>query len=376
MKKRGFSHFRRGAFFVAAAMIVQALFVLFLTPHGLLALFPYAVRFKSETIEDDASFAEYYELRREFANADSFFIGADTSVADSYFVILDYLRFTKRFFDIKNVALKVGESTAERINACLSAPAGELESALMEFEKGGRFTVEFLDFVRSLCALNNNLAPKRKLTVRSIYTESAESATVGRISSLIMTNWAKATGEITYAMSISKVDVFLDYFDENSEAFAEFLGEEEYTHFLEIERHYRAGDYNEWALCTKLESFVGEPTLYVVDPEIIGENGSLRDSISALGAKGAYVQIKYADCRTLTSSGVTEKNDIDLPFKGERSVRFVSGDRIDSFRNYYRFIANPSGNETKRTVADALDTFSTRDFFIVIGSPAASYKEG
>ena len=373
--KTASARLRRAAAFVAAAMLLQALFVVFFTPQGLSRVYPFVLRLKSETIEDDSSFAEYYTLRGEFADADSFFLGADTYVADSYFVILDYLRFTKRYFEVKNLALGVGESSAAKINACLAAPDAGLEEAFADFRSSGRYTKEFLDFVRSLCEFNKTLPPKRKLTVVPIYVESLDSAVVGRVTANIMSRLAKAPSEVSAALSISRAGEFFDHFDKNAEAFAEFLGEEEFSRLTGIEAHYRAGDYAEWALGERIAATVGEPTLYVVAPEMTSPDSPFRDQVAALGAKSAFVQIKYTGCFTLTSSGEVEKNDVDLPFAPKRGVMFVSGEKLDGFKAFYRFVADPAGDERKKDVAGALDSFSARHFFIVAGSPAAAYKE-
>ena len=375
MKEKNSAHFRRAAIFIAAAMIVQAIFVVFFTPQGLRTVYPYVLRLKSEEIEDDSSFAEYYDLRNEFADADAFFLGADLSVADSYKVILDYIRFTKRYFDISVVALRVGEMSAEKINACLNAPDDALEAAITDFTTSGRYTTEFIAFVRSLCEFNKTLPPKRKLSVKSIYVESVESAVVGRVSSLIMSDPSGMAGEISYAISISAASEFFDYFDEHAAAFEAFLGAEQYARFVETEAHYRAGDYNEWALCEKIAPTLGVPTLYVVDPSIASPQNAFRYAIAALGAKGAFVQVKYSGCQTLSSAGVVDKNDVDLPFASKRSIRFVSGERLEGFRSFYRFVADPSGKGRKDGEIEAIDSFATRDMFIVIGSPAVSYGD-
>ena len=374
MEKSGSSRFRRAALFVALAVIIQAIFVVLLTPQGLSAIYPYLVRQSGEQIKtEDNSFQEYFELRREFADSEAFFIGADTAVADSYEVILDYLRFTNRFFGVSHLALGVHETTARRINDCLNAKTSEqYNEAMALLASSGRFTAEFLSFVSRLCRYNSNLA----LNVHSIYVPSVQSVTSGRISSLVMSGTTQPSAQVSYSVSIRDVDEFFDYFNENSDAFAQFLGDEEYDYFRSVEEHYRAGDYEEWALCEKIKPLVGEKTLFVVDPETAGDYSAFRAGADSLGVKCAFVQVKYVGCRALSTDGNLDKNDLDLPFAPDRGILFVSGEKIEWFRKYYRFVANPSGNESRLALQCALDAFSTRHFFIVVGSPAAAYGEG
>lgn len=377
MKKKGASsHFRKAAFFLAAAMILQALFTLLLTPQGLVTLYPYAVRSKSEKVENDASFAEYYPLRREFADCTLFFLGADTTVADSYSVILDYLRFLKRNFEITTLTLSVGTTTADRINTCLAASdTTELLASLEELKSNGRFTLEFINFVKDLCTLNQTLTPERKITVRSMFTESIYSATISRMSSHILSNWGNAGGEVSGIMSVSDVDAFFAYMTEYSAAFTEYLGEEEYNRYMELKAHYEAGDYDEWAIASKLPELADEHTLVIVSQNAVRQKSPLRAFVSELGKNASYMEVKYADSRGLRGGEEIEMQDIDLPFASQRSVRFVSRDDLEGFRSYYRLIANPFAREDRREVEEYLDTLATPNFFVVIGSRAVSYDE-
>lgn len=377
MWKKGMgSHFRRAALFIVIAMILQLIFTVFLTPQGLVRLYPYAVRINSEKVENDASFSEYFTMREEFSDCTMFFLGADTTVADTYSVMFDYLRFLKRNFEITSVAMSMGKVTADRINKCImSTDTDELQEALAELRSSGRFSSELLNFIKNLCTFNKTLTPGRKITVKPLMAESIHNATISRMNSDILANYGNTSSEISAIMSMTDVDDFFAYMTEHAAAFAEYLGEEKYSRYMEIKSHYDAGDYKEWAISEKLPEFVGEPTLIIVGRDTVGIKSPLRSFVDELGAKGAYVEVKYAACHGISKNEETEINDIDLPFSSQRCVRFVSRENIEGFRSYYRLIANPAGKEDRNGAQEYLDTLATPNFFVVVGSSAVNYDE-
>lgn len=378
MREKGTaSHFRRAALFIALAMLLQLLFTVLLTPQGLVRLYPYAVRANSEKVENDASFSEYFSLRQDFSGCTMFFLGADTTVADTYFVMFDYLRFLKRNFEITSVVMNMGKVTADHINKCILAEdIEELHEVLSELRSSGRFSSELLNFVKNLCTFNKTLTPERKITVKPLVADSLYNATISRMSSDILSNFGSTSPEISAIMSITDINKFFEYMTEHSAAFAEYLGEEKYSRYMEIKSHYEAGDYTEWAIARKLPDLVAEPTLVIVGKDTVGIKSPLRRFVDELGVKGAYVEVKYADCRGIAHNTETEINDIDLPFASQRSVRFVARGDIEGFRAYYRLIANPAASEERREAGEYLDTLATPDFFVVVGSSAVSYDEG
>lgn len=376
MKKGASSHFRAAVLFIAAAMVIQAVFTLFLTPQGLVRLYPYAVRLKSEKVESDASFAEYHTLRQEFADCTMFFLGADTTVADSYFVILDYLSFLKRNFEITTLAMDIGTITADNINACLAASdTAGFNEALGNLRKNGRFTVEFLNFVKGLYTFNQTMIPERRITVKSVFTESVQSATVSDMSSDILADWGNLNDEVRGIMSISDVDGFFEYMAAHSAAFTDYLGEDGYNAYMEIRAHHEAGDYDEWAIASKLTDLVSEHTLLIVDQNAVRPKSPLRTFVSELGVNASYVSIMYSGCHGIGPNGEKELNDISLPFASERSVRFVSREKLGGFLGYYRLITNPASSEKRREAGEYLDNLTTQDFFVVIGSDAVKYGD-
>lgn len=375
MKNSG-SHFRRAALFIAAAMILQAIFVVFLTPQGLSKIYPYVLRFNSEKIEDDASFAEYFGLRSEFAGNSFFVLGADLGVADSYFVIFDYLRYLKKDFDVDMLALPVTVSCARAINEYLSSSAENSASALAAVTSNGVFTADFISFLKKLYNFNATLSPRRKLTVCSDYAESLRSASVSRMSTLILNNFGKSTPEVSYALSIETADEFFTYFTDHESAFRDFLSEEEFAYFTEVKAHAEEGDFNEWILSAKLETYADNAILCVVDDPYARPGSPLCDMLSESGIDAKFVSTAYCGCKTLVSGVTEEKNDFDLPFDPGHSVRFASRDEIGPFLRFYRFVSNPSGKEERRSVELIFDKFATPSFFIVVGSEASSYVAG
>lgn len=375
MRKKGTSaHFRHAALFIAAAMLLQLVFTVLLTPEGLVRLYPYAVRLNSEKVENDASFSEYHTLQQDFSGCTMFFLGADTTVADTYSVILDYLRFLKRNFEVTSIAMSMGKVTADNVNKCiLATDTDELHAYLSELSSSGRFSAELLNFVKALCTFNKTLTPERKITVKPLVAESLYNATISRMSSDILSNFSGIGTEISDIMSITDIGQFFEYMTAHGDAFAEYLGAEKYSRYMEIKAHYEAGDYAEWAIARKLPEFVSETSLIIVGKDMVGINSPLRGFVDELGVKGAYVDVRYSDCRGISRNSEVEINDIDLPFSSQRCIRFVSRKDIEGFRAFYRRIANPAKKEERRDIAEYLDTLATPDFFVVVGSSAVNY---
>lgn len=376
-KRSNFSKgLRTTAIFVAVAFVLQLAFVLFLTPQGLSHLYPYLVRMKSEEVASDASFAEYYDLRTSFADGELFFLGVNTDVAESYFVILDYLRFLKKNFDIQTVALYVTPNVAGYINSYIFAEEGEeLEAAKQTLENTGMRTADFYSFVDSLRALNETLSPQRKLTVTGIYAESLENDILNSFTNKLLGGWGGFGDVIMDALSISDIESFFDYFDAHLDSFAEFLGEEEFTRYCNARDLYRAGQYADWKTSLKIAALPEGRVLCVLPNERIAPNSAFYSFIEPLGRKYYSVQTKYHNCETGSfTNQTTPLSDFELPFSSETSVRFVSEKATASFRDFYKYIANPSGSAEKAQTASAFDDLVTPNFFIVSNSPAAKYE--
>lgn len=256
--------------------MLQLFFTVFLTPQGLVRLYPYAIRANSKKVESDASFSEYFDLRQEFEGCTMFFLGADTTVSDTYFVMFDYLRFLKRNFEITSIAMNMGKVTAEHVNKCILAQdTTELHEALDELRSSGRFSSELLNFVKNLCTFNKTLTPERKITVKPLIAESIYNATISRMTSDILSNYGSTNPEISAILSITDIDKFFEYMTEHDTVFAEYLGEEKYNRYMEIKSHYNAGDYKEWAIAEKLPDFVADPTLVIVSKDTVGDRKSV-----------------------------------------------------------------------------------------------------
>ena len=366
---------KKTALFVIAALLIQLVFVLFLTPQGLSRVYPLAVRIHSEEIELDNSFVEYYDLRSAFADRDIYVLGVDTSVSGSYTVILDYLRFVKKTFDVDTVMLPISKSTAEAVNKVIvtETPA-ELDTSIAELVKTGTYTEQFVEFVRNLRLFNNTLTPKRKITVAGGTIESLTSATVTRMTNTVLSEWTKnSPAEIYDIISKSNADDFFDYFNANADIFREFLGENEFGYYKEIDEHRKAGDYSEWRALQRLEGFPESRIFCVFSNTVV--TPKLDALIEASGRTSCRVQTLYSDSMTLDKRREpTPAEGPSLPIvSSEPTYRFVSASGMEGFLKYYRFIANPTGNEDRREIASFYDNYTTPYFFVVCNSPAVTY---
>lgn len=367
-----FKGLRAAALFIAIAFVLQLVFVILLTPQGLSHIYPYLVRAKSEEITHDASFAEYYDLRTAFADGELFFLGSDTNVAQSYYVILDYLRFLKKSFDINYLALDVTITYANTINEYISADDATLAEAEEKLMKTNK-TAEFREFIKDLRDFNNTLTPQRKLTVIGIDTIDIYEEILDPFRDNLVYNWVNVDTTITTAVQKSDPDEFFDYFDANAEAFESYLGKNEYNRFIKARDLYRTGNYDNQKLAEKIAAIPEGKALCVVPNERLDTDSGFFDCLK--DERVAYsVQTKYHNSQKGPSqSRITDVNDIDLPFSSETAVRFVTEQDTASFRNFYRRISNPTGRDDKADLAAYFDEFATPYYFIVSNSPAALY---
>lgn len=284
------SHASRGlrtaALFIALAFVLQLIFVMFLTPQGLYRVYPYVVRLKSERVRSDASFAEYYDLRTAFADGEIYLLGTDMGVAESYFVILDYIRFLKKSFDIETVALPVTPYVAGIINEYISAQAGDdLEAAEEKLYQTGVRSNEYYDFIKNLRSYNETLSPQRKLNIAGIYTETIENDIINDFVNKVISNWTDAGEVLSRAISISKSDEFFDYFDEHTAEFERFLSEAEFSRYSEARNLYREGVYDDWKAYDKISTLGDGKVLCVLSNERIAQGRSCTDILIPAGKR-------------------------------------------------------------------------------------------
>ena len=350
-------------------MVIQFAAVLFLTPEGLSAVFPLAVSYNGETVVPDFVFDEYYDLKSEFEGCDTFFIGADTTVADSYTAILDLFRFLNRYFDVRTLGLNVGKATASRVNDCLAAKsADELEEKIAALRASGIFSGEFISFARALAAFASTRPLGKELQVRSVNSDTVRRATLDKVHSELIARWGSADKELTDALSINDVDVFFEHFYAHEEMYREFLGDEDFARFVEIDEHRVAGDYNEWHIASQMEEFVSSPSLTVVDRTVISQDSPLRAYVGAMGAKSAFVGVEYVSCRGVFKGEEIDVHDFSQPLAPSRGLYFVSETSMSSFVSYCRFIDDPSGGSS-------VSPTHAPDYYVVVGSPAVKYGE-
>lgn len=363
---------RVSALFIALALVLQLIFVLFLTPQGLSHVYPYVVRVKSEEIESDASFAEYYDLRTDFADGELFFLGADMNIAQSYFVVIDYLRFLKKSFDINYLALDVTITYAGYINDYISADdetLPEAEEKIMRAKK----TTAFYEFLKELRDFNKTLTPQRKLTVLGIDTIDIYEEIIDPFRERVIGSWVNTNTSITSALQTDTPDEFFDHFDANAEAFEEYLGKKEFDRVVRARDLYRTGTYNERKLADKIKAIPEGKALCVVSNEHLSAKspffGCLEDE-----RKAYSIQTKYYNCQKgPREQKITTVSDLELPFSSEPNVRFVTEEDTAVFRSFYRTVSNPASREDKAELASFFDEFATPYFFIVSNSPPSLY---
>ncbi len=144
--------------FLAAAVVLQGLMLLFCTEAGLTALYPLLVRGREEAFQTRGAYTVYYDMRLPLTEADCIAVGVDFHVKESYDTFGHLFRFLKQYRNIKtlHIAHPAAEAMGHRLDANAS---GEV---LME---DGALTPVLTDFADLLAAVNDTQPPLKKFAI-------------------------------------------------------------------------------------------------------------------------------------------------------------------------------------------------------------------
>ena len=298
--------------FLAAAVLLQGLALLLLTPAGLEKIHPFFVRVHAEKFDPSTNtYAVYYDTRTEIAAADLVVIGMDGAVAESYDILGHFTRFVKQYNNFSAVMMNLTSSQRMLSNSLLSQTVEDrFERRVEALHENAGTTVDFTDYFTELFIINRTMTGERKFDILS-YSELILNE-IGSTDGMTGADWADAVAGACRNVTRS-------------------------------------------AVCA-------------VDSRLLEQNSGFREALAdALPDKKiVFIQTWYDD--GCASSDTHSSFAFPVDFE-ERAVYFVDDSRSDGFYDYYSGVALIPGGEESRE--DPLDTRYTDYYFVVSGGTLA-----
>lgn len=167
--------------FAAAAVLLQGLALLFLTPGGVEAMYPFSVRLHSEKIDPDSNtYAVYYNTRVEVADADLVVMGIDSAVAESYDLLGHFTRFLKQYNNFSHVFLDFDRVSKKLASGIINETRERtFYSKLSALQNQIGLSSDYCDYLAELFVVNTTMAPARKFDLDS-YSAGTDAAEMTR----------------------------------------------------------------------------------------------------------------------------------------------------------------------------------------------------
>lgn len=155
--------------FAAAAVMLQGLALLFLTPAGIEKIFPLAARLCSEKIEPDSNtYAVYYDMRVNISDADLVVVGADSAVAESFDMLGHFTRFLKQYNNFSEVLVDFNRAGEKLASGMINEKRESIfYNRLDAMKKQVRLSEDYCEYISELFVVNSTVAPVRKFDIDS-----------------------------------------------------------------------------------------------------------------------------------------------------------------------------------------------------------------
>ena len=262
--------------FVIITVVVQLAALLFMTPQGLAAVYPYILHMKSEEINTgDANIGEYFSLHNDVENAGLVILSVDTGIKDSYTLAADYLRFLVRFTDVSDVAMYIQQMRLSDISsAVVSGDYVGFEKACDKQRDLKALSDQIYSFAGSVYAINSRLAPDKKISMVGIKGQSGLSDIISTLTADLYIIPGGSNGEHMEILEAKTSEEYVTLFRKHEAKLREILGNKFDNHaercvYAEenaIEENFALRNLSRYAPA-------GEGTVFAVLPEhLLGDD--------------------------------------------------------------------------------------------------------
>lgn len=295
--------------FIVAAVIIQLSILLFLTPDGIELLFPLRVRIASEKVKADSNtYAVYYDMRSEIADADVIVIGVDYNADETYSTLGHFTRFVKQYNNVSDVYLNLDSLQLSIVNILFKqTDESRYENLLQRLEDDGGLSEKYCSYISELFFVNSTVSPNRKFNIVSYSAENVAADA---------TDADSTNAEVSLTQKIAAL------------------------------------------------SYGAERSIFcAVDSRLLEYTNDFRDELNEMlpDKKIVYIQSHYTESCTSPETHTI----YTFPFAGENQGYFVSGRKLSGFYSYYNWAAGLFG--AGKAEEDRLDTRYTEFFFVISG---------
>lgn len=362
--------------FAVAAVLIQAAAILFMTPRGLAALYPYVLLWESEKITTgDAGLGEYFPLHSDVEDAGLIILAIDTNVSDSYKLAGDYLQFLGRFTHISSVALYTSRTRVIGISdASVDGDYEAFVNSCNAQKKSGILPDQMYNFAEKIYTLNSRLSPDMKFTVNGILGQDDIKDVISSLTADLYMAPGGFSGDHIEVTEAKTEEEFVALFEKHYNIIEEILGQKFQRH-AERYSYVAEGTLEESSAVQILEKYSppGDGAVFALLPEHLCAEGSpFITKAEEVYGKVIVTRTEYYNCTTLDGKEEVPRNDGSFPL-------FVSGIRIASagaladFRNYFGRIANTFASDELDDRMSMIGEAGKNTFFVISGSGPVTF---
>ena len=313
-------NFKRIICFVAVVAVLQSLALLLLTPSGIELIYPFCLRSAAEKIKTESnSYAVYYDMRMNTAEADIIVVGIDENVDTSFDMLGHFTRFVKQYNNVSDILLDLNHVQANLVTFLFQqTDEVKFNSFMNKLKDGTGMSDAFCEYFSVLFFVNTTMTPQKKFNIAS-YSD----------------NYISDDGIMTAEET------------EDNRSLAEKLSDK----IAESERS---------ALC-------------VVDSRELENGSDFRTELNGLlpDKNILYIQTHY----TKSCPSAETHTIYSFPFEPEGvGVYFVDNSELDGIYSYYSFVTEIYGSN--KNFENKLNTRSTDYFFVITGDKIVDTDSG
>ena len=167
---------RRVLLFVAAAVLVQGLALLFFTPAGLERIFVIPLRLHAEKFKpDNNAYAVYYDSRAQVAAADLIVVCIDPNVAESYDALGHFSRFLKQYNDYSAVLMPFTRAQITITGSLMKQTDEEkFRKRIQSLNESYGLSADCCGYLSELFYVNTTMSAAKKFNIVSFSDETED----------------------------------------------------------------------------------------------------------------------------------------------------------------------------------------------------------
>lgn len=367
------------AVFAAIILVLQGLALLFMTPGGLEAIYPYALAVKSDGIKTgDAGIGEYFSLHKDVEEAGIIVLAADLNVEDTYRLASDYLTFLGRFTKISTAAVYTPYNRLRNIS--VASVAGDYSSfakACSNQRVSKALPDQLFTFLEKIYSLNSKLTPDNKIAVAGVMGSSDYKGVVNLLTADIFTSSGFFDGTFSKILDAKSPEEFVDSFKEAQPELEQVLGDK-INQYVEMLDPILNGTLEEAYTLYNIKRYApaGDGAVFALLPrELCMEDSPLIKGLEEHYGNVVVTNTVYYNCTTLDGKDEVSLNDGNGFPKFIEGIRIASAEKLRGFRKYFEKVSNSFDSESLSERLEVIGETGDKTYFIISGSDAVTFAQ-